>query len=58
MVATSLPFRDSLARAKKAQGDVAGAVEEYRRLVKVESGQTWMASSRTAFRPGGCAPAR
>jgi serine/threonine protein kinase len=36
-----LSLRDGIARAKRAQGDLAGAAEEYRRLLTVDVSQKW-----------------
>lgn len=39
----NLPFADGPARVMKARGDLAGAIEVYRRLLSVGPGQKWMA---------------
>ena len=41
--ANNLPFRDGRARAKKAQGDLAGAIEIYRGILTPDIGNKWTA---------------
>jgi eukaryotic-like serine/threonine-protein kinase len=43
ILSNNLPFRDGLARAKAARGDLAGAIEVYRRLLTVDIAQKWIA---------------
>ena len=47
LLAASLPFRDGLARAKKAQGDLTGAITTYRNLLTPGAQHHWTA----AFEP-------
>ncbi|MGH9462693.1 MAG: protein kinase domain-containing protein [Vicinamibacteria bacterium] len=42
-LANNLPFRDGRARAKKTQGDLAGAIEIYRGLLTPDIGNKWTA---------------
>jgi tetratricopeptide (TPR) repeat protein len=39
----NLPFRDGRARAKKAQGDLPGAIEIYRSILTPDIGNKWTA---------------
>jgi tetratricopeptide (TPR) repeat protein len=39
----NLPFRDGLARVKKAQGDLAGAIRTYRELLTTDMSSKWIA---------------
>ena len=41
--ANNLPFRDGRARAKKAQGDLTGAIEIYRGILTPDIGNKWTA---------------
>jgi tetratricopeptide (TPR) repeat protein len=43
ILSNNLPFRDGLARVKVARGDLAGAIEIYRRLLTVDISQKWIA---------------
>jgi tetratricopeptide (TPR) repeat protein len=43
ILCNNLPFRDGLARVKAARGDLAGAIEIYRRLLTVDISQKWIA---------------
>jgi tetratricopeptide (TPR) repeat protein len=43
LLANNLPFRDGLARAAKARGDLNGAIAAYRRLLTVGADQKWTA---------------
>ncbi|MEE9264967.1 MAG: tetratricopeptide repeat protein, partial [Vicinamibacteria bacterium] len=42
-MANSLPFHDGLARVRKAQGDLDGAIEIYRDLLTPDIGSKWVA---------------
>ena len=42
-VVNNLSFRDGVARARKARGDIAGAIEAYRQVLTVDIGQKWTA---------------
>ena len=41
LAANNPPLRDGMARVKKAQGDLAGAIEIYRRLLRPDISATW-----------------
>jgi tetratricopeptide (TPR) repeat protein/tRNA A-37 threonylcarbamoyl transferase component Bud32 len=43
LLLNNLPFRDGLARVKKAQGDLPGAIEIYRDLLTPDIGSKWTA---------------
>ncbi|HEY3121872.1 MAG TPA: hypothetical protein VGL15_14705, partial [Vicinamibacteria bacterium] len=43
ILCNNLPFRDGLARVRVARGDLAGAIEIYRRLLTVDISQKWIA---------------
>ena len=47
--ANSLPFRDGLAPVKKAQGDLAGAIEVYRKLNTADPSSKWVAMYEPRF---------
>ena len=42
-VPNNLSFRDGVARARKARGDIAGAIEGYRQILTVDTAQKWTA---------------
>jgi eukaryotic-like serine/threonine-protein kinase len=41
LVRNSFPFRDGIARARLARGDVDGAIDSYRRLLTLDVAQKW-----------------
>jgi tetratricopeptide (TPR) repeat protein len=43
VLANNLSFRDGVARARKAKGDIAGAIEAYRQIFAVDISQKWTA---------------